>query len=35
MLMIGLSLIFVVVLVGPFLNKKVEANLEAFLFAMG
>jgi predicted cation transporter len=35
MLMIGLSLIFVVVLVGPFLNKKVESNLEAFLFAMG
>jgi len=35
MLMIGLSLIFVIVLVGPFLNKKVEANLEAFLFAMG
>jgi predicted cation transporter len=35
MLMIGLSLIFFVVLVGPFLNKKVEANLEAFLFAMG
>ena len=35
MLMIGLSLIFVVVLVGPFLNKKVEANLEAFLFVMG
>jgi predicted cation transporter len=35
LLMIGLSLIFVVVLVGPFLNKKVEANLEAFLFAMG
>jgi predicted cation transporter len=35
MVMIGLSLIFVVVLVGPFLNKKIEANLEAFLFAMG
>jgi predicted cation transporter len=35
MLMIGLSFIFVIVLVGPFLNKKVEANLEAFLFAMG
>jgi predicted cation transporter len=31
----GLSLIFVVVLVGPFLNKKIEANLEAFLFVMG
>ena len=35
MLSIGLSLIFVVVLVGPFLNKKIESNLEAFLFAMG
>ncbi len=35
MLMIGLSFIFVVVLVGPFSNKKIEANLEAFLFAMG
>jgi predicted cation transporter len=31
----GLSAIFVGVLVGPFLNKKVEANLEAFLFIMG
>ena len=35
MLIIGLSLIFVVVLVGPFLNKKIESNLEAFLFLMG
>ena len=35
MLVIGLSLIFVVVLVGPFLNKKIESNLEAFLFVMG
>ena len=35
MLMLELSFIFVVVLVGPFLNKKIEANLEAFLFAMG
>jgi hypothetical protein len=35
MLMIGLSFVFVVVLVGPFLNKKIEANLEAFLFVMG
>jgi predicted cation transporter len=35
LLMFGLSLIFVIVLVGPFLNKKIEANLEAFLFAMG
>jgi len=35
MLMIGLSIIFAIVLVGPFFNKKIEANLEAFLFAMG
>lgn len=35
MLMAGLSAIFVVVLVGPFLNKKIEANLEVFLFVMG
>ncbi|HWH79720.1 MAG TPA: DUF1646 family protein [Candidatus Binatus sp.] len=35
LLIIGLSLIFVIVLVGPFLNKKIEANLEAFLFVMG
>ena len=35
MLMIGLSIIFAAVLVGPFLNKKIEANLEAFLFGMG
>jgi predicted cation transporter len=34
-LMIGLSLIFIVVLVGPFFNKKIESNLEAFLFVMG
>jgi predicted cation transporter len=33
--MIGLLLIFFVVLLGPFLNKKIESNLEAFLFAMG
>jgi predicted cation transporter len=33
--MVALSLIFIVVLVGPFLNKKVESNLEAFLFVMG
>ena len=31
----GLSLIFLVVLLGPFLNKKIESNLEAFLFLMG
>src|SRR6266496_4125820 len=35
MLAIGLSVIFVIVLIGPFLNKKIESNLEAFLFAMG
>lgn len=35
MLIIGLLLIFAVVLVGPFLNKKIESNLEAFLFLMG
>ncbi len=35
MLLIGLCLIFVVVLIGPFLNKRIEANLEAFLFVMG
>jgi predicted cation transporter len=35
MLMTGLSLIFVVVLVGPFLNKRIETNLEGFLFTMG
>jgi predicted cation transporter len=35
MLMLGLSVIFIVVLVGPFCNKKIEANLEAFLFVMG
>ncbi len=35
MVLIGLCLIFAVVLLGPFLNKKIEANLEAFLFVMG
>jgi len=35
MLAIGLSVIFIIVLIGPFLNKKIESNLEAFLFAMG
>ena len=34
-LMAGLSVIFLIVLVGPFINKKIEANLEAFLFTMG
>ena len=31
----GLIVIFIIVLIGPFLNKRIEANLEAFLFAMG
>jgi predicted cation transporter len=35
MLTIALSCIFLIVLVGPFLNKKIESNLEAFLFVMG
>src|ERR1044072_9919414 len=35
MLIVGLLVIFLVVLVGPFVNKKVESNLEAFLFSMG
>src|SRR5262245_52877292 len=34
-LIIGLLVIFAVVLIGPFLNKKIESNLEAFLFVMG
>ena len=35
MLIIALSLIFVTVLLGPFLNRRIEGNLEAFLFVMG
>ena len=35
MLTVGLSFIFLVVLVGPFINKRIEGNLEAFLFVMG
>ena len=35
MLTLALSLIFFVVLLGPFLNRKIEGNLEAFLFFMG
>jgi predicted cation transporter len=35
MLIVGLLVIFTVVLIGPFVNKKVESNLEAFLFSMG
>lgn len=34
-LTIGLSIVFLIVLVGPFINKTVEGNLEAFLFVMG
>ncbi|MGE5305693.1 MAG: DUF1646 family protein [Alphaproteobacteria bacterium] len=30
-----LSLIFIAVLLGPFINKKIEGNLEIFLFLMG
>jgi predicted cation transporter len=32
---VGLTLIFSIVLLGPFLNKTIESNLEAFLFVMG
>src|SRR5262247_13 len=35
MLEISLAAIFVVVLIGPFINKRIESNLEAFLFIMG
>lgn len=35
MLTFSLSLIFFIVLLGPFLNRKIEGNLEAFLFVMG
>ena len=34
-LVVGLSLIFLVVLLGPFFNGKIERNLEGFLFVMG
>ena len=34
-LTVGLTIIFSVVLVGPFLNKWIESNLEIFLFVMG
>jgi predicted cation transporter len=34
-LIFELSLIFIAVLVGPFINKKIEGNLEVFLFIMG
>jgi predicted cation transporter len=35
MLMTGLIAIFLIVLVAPFFNKKIESNLEVFLLAMG
>jgi len=34
-LTVGLTIIFSVVLLGPFLNKWIESNLEIFLFVMG
>jgi predicted cation transporter len=35
MLIIGLVAIFLIVLVGPFFNKRIEGNLEIFLLVMG
>lgn len=35
MLAVGLTFIFFVVLIGPFVNRRVEGNLELFLFIMG
>ena len=35
MLALWLTLIFLVVLIGPFTSRKIEGNLEAFLFIMG
>ncbi|HVO94611.1 MAG TPA: DUF1646 family protein, partial [Terriglobales bacterium] len=35
LLIFSLSLIFVIVLIAPFWNHKIESNLEAFLFGMG
>ena len=35
MVILALCLIFTAVLLGPFLNRKIEGNLEAFLFVMG
>jgi predicted cation transporter len=34
-LTVGLTIIFSIVLIGPFLNKWIESNLEIFLFVMG
>jgi predicted cation transporter len=31
----ALTLVFAIVLLGPFLNRKIESHLEMFLFAMG
>jgi len=35
MLTAGLSTIFFIVLLGPFVNRRIERNLEGFLFLMG
>src|ERR1051325_1041579 len=35
LLITGLMIIFILVLIGPFVCKKIESNLEAFLFFMG
>jgi predicted cation transporter len=35
MLTLWLTLIFLLVLLGPFLSRRIESNLEAFLFIMG
>ncbi|MBU2615427.1 MAG: DUF1646 domain-containing protein, partial [Elusimicrobia bacterium] len=35
MVITALILIILVVLLGPFINKKIEHNLEVFLFVMG
>jgi len=35
MLTAGLIIIFLIVLLGPFANRRIERNLEAFLFLMG
>jgi predicted cation transporter len=35
MLIAGLSTIFFIVLLGPFVNRRIERNLEGFLFLMG
>lgn len=34
-LTVGLGLVFLVVLVAPFVSKKIEHNLEPFRFVMG